>query len=93
VREGGEIIYPAIFSVFQNPETDDFSLAYTLESNSFVQIDLYDTSEVHIKNFLSVQQDPGIFYHHFSMQDLSLGTYILTYKNTSKTFLYEIVKR
>jgi hypothetical protein len=94
IREEGEIIYPAIFSVFQNPETDGFSLAYTLESSSFVQIDLYSTSEVHIKNLLLVpQQETGVYYNNFSMQDLPLGTYILVYKNAAKTFLCKIVKR
>ena len=36
-----EIINPALFSVFPNPTNDEFSLAYTLDSNSFVQIVLY----------------------------------------------------
>ena len=31
-----EIINSALFSVFPNPTNDDFSLAYTLEDNSFV---------------------------------------------------------
>ncbi|MCL2290155.1 MAG: C25 family cysteine peptidase [Bacteroidetes bacterium] len=88
-----EIIHPALFSVFPNPETDDFSLAYTLESSSFVQIDLYNSSKEHVKNFLQIpQQKAGVYYYNFSLIDLPSGEYVVVYKNATKTFLSEIVK-
>lgn len=43
IVEVDKIFYPAIFSVFPNPTSDNFSLAYTLEENSFVKIDLYNS--------------------------------------------------
>jgi len=91
--ETDEVIHPALFSVFSNPETDGFSLAYTLESNSFVQIDLYDNSKEHVRNFLQIpQQGTGIYYYNFSLTDLSPGEYIVIYKNTTKVFSSKIVK-
>jgi len=88
-----EIIHPAIFSVFPNPTTDDFSLAYTLENNSFVQIDLYNMTGTHIKNFLQIaQQEAGVYYHNFSLSGLSSGLYILVFKNEAKTISSKIIK-
>ena len=91
--ETDEIIDPALFSVFPNPATDDFSLAYTIENNGFVQIDLYNITGVHVKNFLQMaQQEAGVYYHNFSLSGLSSGLYILVLKNTSKTFSTKIIK-
>jgi len=72
---------------------DDFSLAYTLENNSFVQIELHNTTGVHIRNFLQVaQQEAGVYYHNFSLSGLSSGLYILVFKNNSKTISSKIIK-
>jgi hypothetical protein len=88
-----EIFNPALFSVFPNPVTDDFSLAYTLEENSFVQVDLYNTTSLHVKNFLQLaQQEAGIYYHNFSLSSLQTGLYILVFKNKSKTISSKIIK-
>ena len=92
--ETGEIIHPAIFSIFPNPETDDFSLAYTLENSSTVQIDLYDMSGVHIKRKLQIpQQKAGGYYYNFSLSDLPAGEYILCVNMEAKSFWGKIVKR
>ena len=89
-----EIINPALFNVFPNPTTDDFSLAYTLDSNSFVQIDLYDMQGGFIKNFLKLsQQEAGVYYHNFSLSGLPTGMYLLVFKNTSKTITNKIIKQ
>ena len=88
-----EIINPALFSVFPNPTTDDFSLAYTLDNYSFVQIDLYNTSGVFVKNYLQIaQQDAGIYYHNFSLSGLSSGMYIIVFKSAAKTLSCKIIK-
>jgi hypothetical protein len=88
-----DIFNPALFSVFPNPTTDDFSLAYTIEENSFVQIDLYNTTGLHVKSFLHVaQQEAGIYYHNFSLSGLQTGLYILVFKNNSKTISSKIIK-
>jgi hypothetical protein len=88
-----EIIYPAMFSIFPNPTSDDFSLAYTLENNSFVQIELYNMQGVFIKNFLQLsQQEAGVYYHNFSLSGLQSGLYILVFKNNSKTISSKIIK-
>jgi hypothetical protein len=93
IVETDEIIYPAIFSVFPNPTNDDFSLAYTLEENSFVQIELYNMQGVFVKNFLqSSQQEAGIHYHNFSLSGLTSGLYILVFKSNSKTISNKIIK-
>ena len=91
--EKDELYYPALFSVFPNPTSDDFSLAYTLEENSFVQIDLYNMSGIHTKTFLQiVQQDAGVYFHNFSLSGLPSGLYILVFKNNSKTISSKIIK-
>jgi len=73
--------------------TFDFSLAYTLENNSFVQIDLYNMTGVHIKNLLQIsQQEAGVYYNNFSLSGLSSGLYILVFKNNSKTISSKIIK-
>jgi len=91
--ETDEIIYPAMFSIFPNPTTDDFSLAYTLENNSFVQIDLYNMTGIHIRNFLQIaQQEAGVYYHNFSLSGLSSGLYILVFKSNSKTISSKVIK-
>jgi len=91
--ETDEIINPALFSVFPNPTTDDFSLAYTLEENSFVQIDLYSISGSHIKYFLQLpQQEAGVYYYNFSLSGLSTGLYMLVFKNSTKTISNKIIK-
>jgi len=92
--EKDEIFYPAQFSVFPNPTTDDFSLAYTLDNNSFVQIDLISMQGVHIKTFLQItQQEAGIYYHNFSLSGLSSGLYFLVFKSDSKTISSKIIKK
>ena len=94
VMEIDEIINPALFSVFPNPVTDDFSMAYTLEKDSFVQIDLYNMSGVHIKSFLQLsQQEAGIYYQNFSLSGFPSGLYILVFKDNSQTISSKIVKQ
>ena len=88
-----ELIHPALFSVFPNPGTDEFSLAYTLENNSFTQIDLYNKSGEHIKNFFrNPEQKAGVYYYNFSLSDLPSGEYIMVYKNATKAFSSKIIK-
>jgi len=88
-----EIINPALFSVFPNPTSDEFSLAYTLDSSSFVQIDLYDMQGGFIKNFLKLpQQEAGTYYHNFSLSGLPIGMYLLVFKTASKTITNKIIK-
>jgi len=88
-----ELINPAMFSIFPNPTNDDFSLAYTLESYSFVQIDLYNMSGSFIKNFLQLpQQEAGIYYYNFSLSGLPSGLYLLVFKTDSKTISNKIIK-
>jgi hypothetical protein len=90
----GEINYPAIFSIFQNPETDEFSLAYTLEKSGMVQIDLYDMSGVQIKRKLEVpQQEVGSYYYNFSLSDLPPGKYMLSVNMGTKSFWGKVIKR
>jgi len=91
--EKDEIFHPAMFSVFPNPTTDDFSLAYTLENNSFVQIDLYNMGRGHIKNFLQIAlQETGTYYYNFSLSGLSSGLYLLVFKSDSRTISTKIIK-
>jgi hypothetical protein len=91
--EKDEIIYPAIFSVFPNPTNDNFSLAYTLEENSFVQISLHNMQGVFIKNLLQLsQQEAGVYCNNFSLSGLPSGIYLLTFKNASKTVSSKIIK-
>jgi len=93
VMEVDEIFNPALFSIFPNPVTDDFSMAYTLEKNSFVQIDLFNTSGSNIKNFLQLpRQEAGVYYHNFSLSGLPSGMYILVFKNNLKTISSKIIK-
>ena len=61
-------------------EMIDTSLVYpyTLEENSFVQIDLYNMQGVLIKPFLQLpQQEAGVYYHNFSLSGLPSGMYLL----------------
>ena len=92
-QETDKLINPAFFSVFPNPTNDDFSLAYTLEENGFVQIDLYSMSGSLIKNFLQLpQQEAGIYYYNFSLSGLPTGLYMLIFKTASKTISNKIIK-
>jgi len=87
------IINPALFSIFPNPTTDDFSLAYTLENNSFVQIELYNMNGVYIKEFLQIaEQEAGVYYHNFSLSGLPPGMYVVVFKSNSKTISTKIIK-
>jgi len=88
-----EVAHPAIFSVFPNPTSDDFSLAYTLENNSFVQIDLYNMQGVYTKTFLQiVHQEAGIYFYNFSLSGLTSGINFLVFKSNSKTLSSKIIK-
>lgn len=91
--ERGELINPALFSIFPNPTNDEFSLAYTIDNNSFVQIDLYNMSGSHIRTFLQLsQQETGTYYYNFSLLGLSTGLYIIVFKSNSKTISSKIIK-
>jgi hypothetical protein len=92
-QETEELINPALFSIFPNPTTDDFSLVYTLDSNSFVKIDLYSLSGSLIKNFLQLsQQESGIYYYNFLLSGLTSGMYVIVFKSNAKTISNKIVK-
>jgi hypothetical protein len=89
-----EFFNPALFSVFKNPASPEFSLAYTLEHNSLVQIDLNDSEGKHIKNFLQIsEQKAGVYYHDFSLSDVPAGTYQLIFKDDEKVISGKIIKK
>jgi hypothetical protein len=89
-----QITKPALFSVFSNPLNDSFSLAYTLEKESAVQIDLCNSSGEVLKNMVQVsQQKPGCYYYNFSLTDLPSGTYELVLKDDVRTVATQVVKR
>jgi hypothetical protein len=91
-NEKNEIINPAIFSVFPNPNSADFSVTYTIEENGFLQMDIYNISGVLIKNLLPLsQQQAGTYYYNFSLSDCSSGVYILTLKNNNKIYSTKII--
>ena len=93
-QKSDELINPALFSIFPNPTNDDFSLAYTLEDNGFVQIDLYNMSGSYIKTFLQLsQQESGIYYYNFSLSGLPTGLYMIVFKTDSKTISNKIIKK
>jgi len=88
------ITNPALFSVFSNPLDDTFSLVYTLETESFVQIDICASSGESLKNILQLTpQKQGCYYLNFSLTDLSSGLYELVLKDASRTITTPIIKR
>jgi hypothetical protein len=89
-----EIVNTDLFTVFQNPNSDDFSIAYTLENNSFVQIILNDMSNKFVKKLYEQQENKaGVYFHNFSLSDLLSGTYVLVYKDGTKTVSSKIIKQ
>jgi hypothetical protein len=89
-----KFVHPELFSVFKNPDSDDFSLAFTLRNNSFVQIDINDTLGNHVKNFLEMSEEKaGVYYHNLSLSGLPAGTYKLVYKDNAKTISSVIIKQ
>jgi hypothetical protein len=89
-----EFFDPVLFSVFKNPKSDDFSVAYTLSSDGFVQIDLNDTSNSIVKNlYKESEQKAGVYYHNFSLSDFPAGTYIIMYNDDEKRVSSNIIKK
>jgi hypothetical protein len=89
-----EFVHPELFSVFKNPDSDEFSLAFTLRNNSFVRIDVNDTLDKRVNNFFEMSEvKAGVYYHNFSLSDLPAGTYRLVYKDNAKTISSIITKR
>ena len=88
------ITNPALFSVFPNPLNDSFSLAYTLEKESSVQIDIGTASGDVLKNIVHIaQQKPGCFFYNFSLTDLPAGTYEVVLRDDMRTVATKVVKR
>jgi hypothetical protein len=89
-----EFINLSQFSVFKNPASDDFSLAYKLDNNSFVHLDLNDMLGNHIRTLLHLPDEKaGIYFHHFSLTDLPAGSYALVFKDAVKTITYIVFKQ
>lgn len=90
-KNNDRIINPALFSVFSNPLKNDFSLAYTLEKESIVQIDIYNTLGEHVKNIIQLsKQKSGVYYYNFSLKDLPSGVYELVYKDSSQSMATQV---
>ena len=88
-----KITNPALFSVFANPLNDSFSLVYTLEKETSVQIDMYSTSGEPLKNIMPIsQQKPDCYYYKFSLTDLPSGQYELMLKDSLRTLSTKIIK-
>ena len=89
-----QITNPAQFSVFRDSLNNSFSLAYTLEKESSVQIDICSTSGEVLQNMVQIaQQKSGCYYHNFSLSDLPSGEYKLVLKDDSRIVSTQIIKR
>ena len=88
------IINPSEFSVFPNPTNGEVSMCYTLENDSFVQLEIYNELGILIKTELSLsEQKAGNYYYNFYIDNLSPATYILYLKTNNKNYSTKIIKK
>ena len=89
-----EFFNPAEFSVFPNPTNGEVSICYTLENDSFVQLEIYNELGILVKTELSLQsQKTDIYYYNFSIENLPPAIYILYLKTNSKNYSCKIIKK
>ena len=93
IELNGQIVNPAIFSIFPNPTNSDFSVSYTVDTETFVQFDLYSLSGSKIKplHYINKQQN-GNYYYNFSLSDLNSGIYIVVFTTRGKKIISKIIK-
>jgi hypothetical protein len=84
---------PVILSLFPNPITSDFSVSYTVSTESLVKFELYNVSGIKIKTLMEpVMQPAGNHYCNFSISDLAPGIYILAFSSGLNIKASKIIK-
>jgi hypothetical protein len=69
-------------SLFPNPATSQITLDYNLEEMGEISISILDVFGKTVLNLLSnKQQESGHYYDSYSINELSSGIYIFTYRN------------
>jgi len=82
------------YCVFPNPVNSDFSVSYTINSDSFVKFELYNISGEKVQTLFDLNDQPaGNHYCNFSIADLAPGIYILIFSSSTKTINSKIIKK
>lgn len=82
-------------SIYPNPYDEYLNVAYNLEKDSKVKIDLYDVSGKLYKNVLQSKQDKGPQAFNFSSAELGMkpGVYYIKISAGDQTFTRKVIKQ
>lgn len=81
----------AILSLFPNPATDTSTLHYSLAEPALLQIGLYDTNGMQVREFLNDRMPAGVFSLRFETKHLTPGTYICRILANDKAYTAKLV--
>ncbi len=77
------------FNLYPNPIYQEFKTEFELETNSKIEIAIYDTQGNLIKTLYSGQANSGKNQFTFNKSHLDVGTYFITIKSDNKTMKNE----
>jgi len=84
---------PVSMIVYPNPVTSDLSIQLMLHDNTFVNLDLFDTSGRRIRSLMSQRMTTGEHVISSSVQDLTPGMYYLMFRTGSIKEYMKFIKQ
>jgi hypothetical protein len=81
------------YSMFPNPTTDSFRIEFELENQSEVSIELYSIDGKKIRQIENKTIENGKYSNIINIEDLSAGSYLVTFKIDNAKFSNIIIKQ
>jgi hypothetical protein len=81
------------YSMYPNPTTNSFKIEFELEKQSEVSIELYSIDGKKIRQIENKTIDSGKYSNIINMENLSAGSYMLTFKIDNSKFSKVIIKQ
>jgi 5-hydroxyisourate hydrolase-like protein (transthyretin family) len=79
--------------MYPNPTTNSFKIEFELEKQSEVSIELYSIDGKKIRQIENKTIDSGKYSNIINMENLSAGSYMLTFKIDNSKFSKVIIKQ
>lgn len=81
------------YSMYPNPTTNSFNLEFELDKQSKVLIELYSIDGKKIRQIENKTIDSGKYSNNINIEDLSAGSYLLSFKIDNSKFSKIIIKQ